>query len=443
MPAISVVGLGKLGLCLAACLAYKGQRVIGVDIDVQKIQSINNGQAPFYEPRLQDLLKQSRERLTAVSSYDQAIRETNTTFIVVNTPSEPEGGYSLKYVNRVAESLGRALREKRDYHLVVLTSTVLPGSTEQSIRPILEDYSGKNCGEGFGLCYSPEFLALGNAVEGILRPDLVLIGEHDKKSGDILEAVYKQLCENSPPVRRMTIINAEITKIALNAYITMKISFANTLAGLCEKVAGGNVDEVTSALGLDSRIGSRSLRGGLGYGGPCFPRDSRAFGYYARRNGCQGYLADASDEVNRHRISEVVEFIKKQVSRDAKRVAVLGMTYKPNTAIVEESQSMRIAEAMAGAGYRVKVYDPEGLEEAKKYLGSAVSYAKSVNDCIDDADILIVATAWEQFGNLEANRLRRGSRLIVDCWRTLDSRKFSGDKRLVQLGVSTEKERAR
>lgn len=438
MPAISVVGLGKLGLCLAACLAYKGQRVIGVDIDVQKIQSINNGQAPFYEPRLQDLLKQSKERLTAVSSYDQAIMETNATFIVVNTPSEPEGGYSLKYVNRVAESVGRALREKRDYHLVVLTSTVLPGSTEQSIRPILEDYSGKECGDGLGLCYSPEFLALGNAVEGILRPDMVLIGEHDKKSGDTLEAVYKQLCENSPPIRRMTIINAEITKIALNAYITMKISFANTLAGLCEKVAGGNVDEVTSALGLDTRIGGRSLRGGLGYGGPCFPRDSRAFGYYARRNGCQAYLADASDEVNRHRISEVVEFIKRQ-GRDAKRVAVLGMTYKPNTAIVEESQSMRIAEAMAGAGYRVKVYDPQGLEEAKKYLGSAVSYAKSVNDCIDDADILIVATPWEQFGNLETSRLRRGKRLIVDCWRTLDPGKFSGDKRLVQLGVSTEK----
>lgn len=439
MSAISVIGLGKLGLCLAACLAYKGHKVIGVDIDVQKIQSVNNGVVPFYEPRMQELLEQSKGRLAAVSNYEEAVRETDITFIVVNTPSEPEGGYSLKYVNRAAESIGRALRKKRDYHLVVLTSTVLPGSTEQSLRPILEDYSGKKCGEGFGLCYNPEFLALGNAVEGILRPDMVLIGEHDRKSGNMLEAVYKKMCENSPPIRRMTLINAEITKLALNAYITMKISFANTLAGLCEKVAGGNVDEVTSALGLDTRIGARSLRGGLGYGGPCFPRDSKAFGYYARRNGCQAYLADASDDVNRHRISEVVEFIKRQVGRDAKRVAVLGVTYKSNTEIVEESQSMRIAEAMAGSGYRVKVYDPKGLEEAKKYLGGGVTYAKSINDCIDDAEILIVATPWDEFNELELRRLGRGNRLIVDCWRTLDQAKFSGDKRLIQLGVSTEK----
>ena len=209
----AVIGLGKLGAPLAACLAANGVTVIGVDDDPLKADAINRQQPPVHEPGLAELLAKTSERLTAVDDIEAAVRDTDITFIVVSTPSEPNGGFSLRYVNPVCEGIGRALARKTEYHVVVLTSTVMPGTTGGHVRQLLERVSGKRVGKDFGLCYSPEFIALGSVIRDFLNPDMLLIGESDARAGDFLQSLYADVCENKPAVARMSFVNAEITKL--------------------------------------------------------------------------------------------------------------------------------------------------------------------------------------------------------------------------------------
>src|SRR5207248_1487779 len=220
---------------------------------------------------------------------------------IVPTPSEADGGFSLKYAISAAETIGAGLKQKSDFHLVVLTSTVMPGATGGEFLPALEKYSGKKCGEGFGLCYNPEFIALGSVIHDMLNPDFILIGESDPRSGEILEHLQLGVCDNVPLVSRMNFVNAELSKLAVNTFITTKISYANMLAQVCETLPGADVDVVTSAIGCDTRIGQKYLKGALGYGGPCFPRDNLAFAALAGHNGVPALLAEATHDLNRRR----------------------------------------------------------------------------------------------------------------------------------------------
>src|SRR6266403_179735 len=233
VSSVSVIGLGKLGAPMAACFATRGFRVIAADMDPQKVDAIGRGVPPVHEPGLAELLLESKGRLSATQDTEAAVRDSEATFIVVGTPSEPDGGFSLRYVIPTCEAIGRALRSKNSFHLVVVTSTVMPGSTGGEIKSALERASGKRCGEDFGLCYSPEFIALGTVIRDFLNPDFLLIGESDPRTGDVLSDIYAHTCKNSATVARMNFINAEITKLAVNTYITTKISYANMLARLC------------------------------------------------------------------------------------------------------------------------------------------------------------------------------------------------------------------
>lgn len=436
---ISVVGLGKLGLCLATCLAHKGYHVIGVDIDLQKIRLINKGVAPTYEPGLTGMLSTCKDRLVATNDYDYAIKNSDITFIVVNTPSNPDGSYSSEQLTPASKEIGRAIKDKDDFHIVVLTSTVLPGTTEDVVKPILEENSGKKCETDFGLCYNPEFIALGSVLHDFLNPDFILIGESDPKSGELLSKIYRKICENNPKIVRMDIVNAELTKIALNSYVTMKISFANTLAEICGCLPGGDVDVVTSALGLDRRIGSKYIKGGLGFGGPCFPRDNKAFSFFAKRLGCKARLAEASDLVNEDHVGRIVQLVERRFGDNGK-VAVLGLTYKPNTNIIEASQSVEIAKVMAERGYSVTVYDPLGMENAKQFLGNKVKYANSTAECLKNAQVCIIATPWKEFKRLRPRdfNLLHSPSIIIDCWRILNRNQFNGKIEYVGIGLKNK-----
>ncbi len=251
MERLSVIGLGKLGLPMAVLFAHKGFKVIGVDMDPQLVEAVNKKRCPIYEPEVPQLLRSLGEYLTATNHYGKAIDNSEATFIVVPTPSEESGGFSTKYVRAAGEKIANNLKHKDNFHLVVLTSTVLPGGTD-SLRELLERDSGKKCGVDFGLCYSPEFIALGSVLRGLSNPDLVLIGQSDTRSGEMLSEIYQKVCENSPPIVRTNFYNAELGKILLNAYITMKISFANTISELCEKLPYGGVHTVSQNLGFDS-----------------------------------------------------------------------------------------------------------------------------------------------------------------------------------------------
>ncbi|NQU74352.1 MAG: UDP-glucose/GDP-mannose dehydrogenase family protein [Candidatus Omnitrophica bacterium] len=424
---ISVVGLGKLGLCVAACFADKGYKVIGVDIDTEKIEKINKGISPIDETGLSSLVKKAKKNLKAELNYENAIMNTDVSFIVVATPSLADGSFSNEYLEKTLYKIGAVLKKKKGYHLIVITSTVMPQTTEKIVKFLLEKVSGKKCGRDFGLAYNPEFIALGSVIHDFLNPDFVLIGEASKKDGDILENIYKKTCDNKVRFARMSLLNAEIAKISLNCYITTKITFANSLAGICEKVKGADSHVITKALGLDSRIGSKYIRPGLGYGGPCFPRDNVAFSAFARKVEARAKLAEMVDEVNRDQVLRIIHRINEILSlrgrnKKSEQIAILGLSYKPNTPIIEDSQVLSIAQVLVSEGYRVCVYDPQALESARSVLGDTVKYAKNVQECLAGADLGIIGVPWNEFKRINAKKLKKGI-ILFDCWRLLEGKK--------------------
>ena len=432
----SVIGLGKLGAPLVACLASKGLRVVGADADPRKVAAVAEGRTPVFETGLDAMMRENRERIRATLNIEDAVAASEVTFIVVGTPSEADGSFSLGYVLPVCESIGQALRAKNDFHLVVLTSTVMPGTTGGPVKEKLEEASGKICGRDFGLCYSPEFIALGSVIRDFLNPDFVLIGESDARSGAILEEIYSRVCDSRPSVARMNFVNAEITKLAVNTYITTKISFANMLARICERLPGGDVDVVTSALGLDTRIGAKYLKGAVSYGGPCFPRDNHALAALALEIGAPADLAQATDLFNRTQVEWLAAAIEREGAPGG-RIGILGLTYKPQTDVVEQAVGLLLADELASRNFRVVAYDPAGMVNAQRALGDRVDFAASAEECIGQSDVVVVATPWKEFAEIPPAGWRAavGARVVIDCWRGLKHIEHAEGVRYVSLGL--------
>jgi UDPglucose 6-dehydrogenase len=441
MTTCSVIGLGKLGASMMAAIANRGFRVIGVDVNPRSVELVNAGHAPVWETNLEETIAANKERLRATLDHREAILGSDLTFVVVPTPSDNRGAFSLQYAAWAFREIGRALKEKEGYHLVVLTSTVLPGSTRYGLLPILEQESGKTCGRDFGLCYNPEFIALGSVIHDFLNPDFVLIGEFDERSGSMLEAFYAQILENQAPCARMSIENAELTKIAVNTYVTTKITFANMLAELCERIPGGNIDVVTNALGLDRRIGHKYLKGALGYGGPCFPRDNVALSFIARALGSSADLAEVTDRMNRTLSNRVIERLKPLI-RKGMTVAVLGLAYKPGSHVVEESQGIYLARLLAGLGVRVLGYDPLANEMARVELQDQALILESLEECISQADMVLITTPDPIFRSLTAADFDENSSVIVvDFWRILEKELAGRENiRYIPVGRSLDDE---
>jgi UDPglucose 6-dehydrogenase len=430
---VSVVGLGKLGACMAAAMSHKGMDVVGVDVSEETVAAINSGRAPFHEPQLAEMIAANRGRLRATVDYAEAVAEADTTFLVVPTPSEPAGGFSLLHVRSAAEELGAALAQKDDYHLVVLTSTVLPGDTQQALVDVLEERSGKRCGPDFGVCYSPEFIALGTVIRDFLNPELLLIGQYDIRAGDVLEDLYRAFVDNDAPTRRMAIVNAELTKIALNTFVTTKITFANMLARMCQTLPDGDVDAVTGALGLDSRIGARYLSAGLGYGGPCFPRDNKALRCWADAAGVPAPLAETTDELNRE-LDEMALQTVLSYCVSGSTVAMLGLTYKPGSSVLDGSGALSMAEALLDRGMRVRAYDPLGDVLARDRVDVRLDLQDSLPTTIEGADVVVVATPDAAFHELAVEDFDEGA-VVIDCWRGLRDTLAGTPVRYVGLGL--------
>jgi UDPglucose 6-dehydrogenase len=415
---ISVIGLGKLGAPLAAVLASRGFSVVATDLNHEVVAAINEGRAPVDEPGLQDLIAVSRSRLRATYDAAEAVLASEVTFIIVPTPSDDTGRFSNELVLQAVAAVGQPLRQKDGYHLVVITSTVMPGSTGGEIRETLEQHSGRRLGPQLGLCYNPEFVALGSVVRDMLRPDMILIGEGDANAGEVLAGIYRRTCDNEPAVHRMNFVSAELTKIAINTFVTTKISYANMLADICDRLPGADVDVVTRALGSDSRIGGRYLKGAIGYGGPCFPRDNVAFASLARGLGARADLAEATDALNRYQVDRVMTHIEGRVEPGG-IVGVLGLSYKPDTSVVEQSQGVALVERLLTHGYRVVAYDPKAIAGGQRALLQPFEAAGSAEECIRASSLVVVMTPWEEFRALRPAAFTRskGRATVLDCWR--------------------------
>jgi UDPglucose 6-dehydrogenase len=417
---VAVIGLGKLGGTMAACLASRGFNVIGVDVSQKAVNALNAGRAPALETDLDELIAKHKERIRGTLSHEDAILNSDLSFVIVPTPSDERGAFSLQYAAYAFEAIGKALAKRDRYHTVVLTSTVLPGATRYGLLPILEEHSGKQCGKDFGLCYSPEFIALGTVIRDYLNPDFYLVGEFDERSGSALESVNTRVALNQAPSKRMSIENAELAKISVNSFVTLKISYANMLADLCERIPGGDVDVVSDAIGMDKRIGRRYLTGGFGYGGPCFPRDNVALNFIGKHLGASTQLLEVNDHYNRTISPRFVEKLKSYLHKGS-TVAVLGLAYKPLSHVIEESAGMYLCLSLANSGFRVVGYDPLASAEAQAALRMHALVADSLSACLQDAECVLITTPDDAYKALQPVDFigTKSSVTVVDFWRCL------------------------
>jgi len=436
---LSVVGLGKLGLCLAACFAEKGFETIGVDIDRRVVDAVNKGSAPIQETGMEGLIaRHGGTRLRATISHRDAIEQSDITFVLVATPSRPDGTFSNHHIEDALSALATAFRESRKpRHVFVISSTVIPGSTEGDFIPLLEKASGRRLHSDFDVCFDPDFVALGSVVRDFLNPDMVVIGETSADAGRRIEMIHRAMCENDPPVFHMSITNAEITKVSLNAFITMKISFANSLANLCERIPGADVDAITQALGADKRISPHYFRGGLGFGGTCFPRDTKAFISIAGRYGSPADLIRATACVNDYQDAHLSDVVQSEADKTNEgRIGILGLSFTHNTPVITESPSVKLIKVLLDRKRRVVVFDPLAMENAREVFGDAVEYARSAHECLKRSDVCVVTTRLKDYkAALETFRPEKALTLI-DCWRMVDPERLDQKIKYIALGRS-------
>jgi UDPglucose 6-dehydrogenase len=415
---IDIIGTGYVGLVTGACLARLGHHVTCVDMAADRVEAINSAVVPFYEPGLRELVSQglTEGRLNATCDISQAVCQSEITILTVGTPLR-DGAIDLSYVARAAQDVGRSLRGFRRYHLIVVKSTVVPGTTDTLVREIVERESGMKAGE-FGLCMNPEFLREGSAVGDFMQPDRIVIGQWDELSGETLAELYRSF---DCPKLFTNPRNAELIKYASNAFLGTLVSFSNEIATLCEASPGGDAHVVMDALHLDRRLspvigGVRItpeilgyLRAGCGFGGSCLPKDIRALSAHAQERGVLPRILEAVMAVNQDRSAHLVELAENALgSVHGATVAVLGLAFKPGTDDLRDSPALRIIRQLLAKGATVQVYDPKAMHAAMSLLGDEVAFCRSPKEAVFNADAAIVVTAWPEFCNLDWGTLSRG-----------------------------------
>ncbi len=443
-PKISVIGVGYVGLCTAVGFASKGYQVVASDVDAEKIRKICAGIPPFYEPGLSELLKETIENgnlQCSVNETQKAVLGTDITYIAVGTPSNEDGSINLKYVESAARDIGKALRQKSQYHIVVVKSTVIPGTTQNLVKSTLELESQKACGVDFGLCMNPEFLRQGSAFKDTFNADRIVIGSYDQKSGDALEALYKEFyAESLPPVIRTTLSTAELIKYASNSMLATKISFINTIANICEKVPGADVKVVARAMGLDKRIGPLFLDAGLGYGGSCFPKDVKALIACSKAFGYTPELLESVENVNQVQPLKAVQFCRERLGGlEGKTIALLGLAFKPETDDMREARVIPIIYQLLAEGAKVVAYDPVAASAARSIFDDRIQYASSAVECLKGADGCILVTEWDEFKKLTPEDYLKYMKqpLLVDGRRIYNPEVFSQKLEFAAIGLGT------
>ncbi|MFW6321780.1 MAG: UDP-glucose 6-dehydrogenase AglM [Halohasta sp.] len=419
---LSVVGSGYVGTTIAACFADLGHEVTAIDIDQAIVDGLNRGEAAIYEPGLDDLLAaHAGDRLTATTDYG-AIADTEATFLALPTPSRDDGSIDTSIILAAAESVGEALAGKADRHLVVTKSTVVPGTTETEIGPTVREAAGDEAGRiGFGM--NPEFLREGSAVDDFLDPDKIVLGsaDGDEWAAETLETIFEPLVDRTgAPVVRTGLSEAEMIKYANNAFLAAKISLINELGNIC-KAHGVDAYEVADAIGLDDRIGEQFLRSGVGWGGSCFPKDVDAIIAAARQQGYEPELLSAAVGVNDRQPGRMVELLRKHVDPAGKRIAVLGLAFKPGTDDIRNSRAIPLIEALGDRGAEVVAYDPVAAENMRERFGD-IEYADSAADALADADGALVVTDWPEFADLDGEFDAMASPVVVDGRRIVERR---------------------
>ena len=432
---VSILGTGFIGLCSAACFANKDIKVLASTHNERKATIINEGKAPFFEAGLQEMMddikKNNSELLQCLVDPVKAVLETDISMITQGTPMREDKSINLSFIESTAKEIGEALKNKNKYHLVVVRSTVVPGTTRNLVGKIISKVSGKEPGKDFGLCMQPEFLAEGRSIEDTLNPDRIVIGEFDEKSGAMLQEFYEYFYEGhleNCPILRMNLESAELVKYGNNCLLSTKISFANEFANFAELVPNVDVIQVMKGVGLDYRINPRFLGAGVGFGGSCFHKDVNAIKAWSKSKGYQSRLLEAVLSINDDQAIHIVDIAEELAGKLASRkVSLLGLSFKPGTDDMREAASIRIINELRKRGItNIIGYDPKALKTAEKELGNKIQYANSIEDALKDSECALLITEWDEFKNLTPEIFQKHMKVpnLIDGRRIFDYDKF-------------------
>ncbi len=433
---IAVVGSGYVGLVTGACFAESGVNVTCVDVDREKIRQLKNGTIPIYEPGLEYMIRLNiqKNRLVFTTDIREGIEGSEVIFIAVGTPPGEDGSADLRHVLEVAKEIGQTISG----HIVVVTKSTVPVGTSEKIRnTIRKELDKRGVSVPFDMASNPEFLKEGAAVEDFLKPERIVIGIDNETAGEIMKRLYKPFVLNNHPILFMDIASAEITKYAANAMLATRISFINEIANLCD-ILGADVNQVRKGIGSDSRIGSKFIYPGTGYGGSCFPKDVRAILKTAHDNGYELNVIKAVEKANEYQKNVIFNKINKHFGDNLKgRIfAVWGLSFKPKTDDIRESSSISLIQKLLQAGCMIRAYDPAAMNETKLLLGDKIGYSEDPYEALKEADAMVLMTEWSEFHLPDFNRMSElmKGRVIFDGRNIYDPAELKG-KAFVYYGI--------
>ena len=432
---IGIIGLGFVGTSLISVLASKGYDTIGIDIDKLKCEKISNGTSPFFEPDLEKILRNGLKKRLVVSNNFSLIKNCDFIFVTVGTPQNPNGTIDLSMIKKVVTTIGEILHENDKNPIILIKSTVVPGTIKNIILPILEKKSNKKAGKDFGLISNPEFLQESTAIKDTKFPHAVVLGGYQtkymKKAKNFFAKLYPKV-----PIIITNHQTAEMIKYANNSFLATKISFINQLSNICQNIPGANIDDVAKTIGLDPRIGKFFLNAGPGYGGSCLPKDMKALINFANITGTKPTLLNAVEEINVKQMEQIISLIKQKLGDiSSKRITVLGTAFKPNTDDVRDSVAITLIKKLLKRKAKITIHDPKATENTMKIFGGKIRYSKSINDALSKSQCAIIMTQWKQYENLGNNEVKHMSKkFIIDSRRMLVKKQLDVDYFAIGLG---------
>jgi len=432
---ISIIGLGFVGLSLTSVLAAKGNNILGVDIDEHKCQNIRNGISPFFEPELEKLLKIGLRKKLEISADFTLIKNSDIIFVTVGTPQKTDGSIELSMIKSAVKTIGKILKNEKKNPIILIKSTVTPGTMQEIVLPIIEKESKKKAGRDFGLISNPEFLQESTAIRDTKFPHVIVLGGYETKYMKKAKKFFSKI-HSGIPIIVTNHQTAEMIKYANNSFLATKISFINQLSNICQNIPGANIDDVAKTIGLDPRIGKLFLNAGPGYGGSCLPKDMKALINFADKVGINPKLLNAVEETNKKQIQNIVHLMENELGNlRNKQITILGTAFKPNTDDIRDSISIELIKKLLQKQANVTVYDPKAIENTKIIFKEKIKYAKSILQSLDKSQCAIVMVHWKQFERINNNSIKIMKRkFIVDCRRALVKKQLNAEYHAIGIG---------
>ena len=422
-PVISIVGLGFVGLSLAVASAKKKIDTYGIEINEKKLRKLRSGKSDFFEPKLENYLKESLNRKKLFLTNDlKDVLKTDITFLTLGTPSKNDGQIDLSQLKKVSSELSRILKRKKSKHTIVVKSTVIPTTTSSVISPLFKKL------KNVVVIVNPEFLREGNALNDLFMPHLIVIGESKRNDSKILENYYKKFYKKLPEVLKTDLTSAEMIKYSNNAFLATKISFINTIANICQNLPSVDVKKIAYAIGKDPRIGPQFLNAGPGFGGSCLPKDLSALIKFSDKFEKTNELLKTVKQVNQLQPFKILQILQKMnLLKSNYKISILGVAFKKNTDDLREAVSIKIVNRLLKKGLKVSVHDPMAIENFKKIFGRKITYHSKVNDCIKNSDCCLILTEWDEYRKLQSSLFKKYMKKtnLIDARRVLDPGKFS------------------